>query len=432
MDKRIRLHQELFGRAGLINGSFGMSPLRQFMPKGLYSYVATGKNLHLQGCSTETLSAGSIDFSSHSAMQKCIGEYVERLFASIVDLSKSVKGSYQYLTSKGLNLLNPTLLRLYADWQYQDDDFPFKKLEHDDEIDWIKGYDYINKTEIYIPAFLVFIGYITDNKGNAFLHTTSTGNAASTDVDSAIASGFFEIIERHAFTDFWYNQSQKEFTTYSPDLIRQSFPCNEIERLYNNNRVQIKTFDIGENTPLEVIVVTIFFQYKGQSFFTLGSAARMNKKEAIVKACLEAYQGVDYAIFTYQKLGWKQFALEMLKDITDFDAHFNFYNAYPEKRVEVPFIKEAKKKSSTSGTIKEFKNKIHSFHAETLKENGFVNNLFYVDLSELHDMNLPLAVVKVISPDCALLTPNHNHPYLGNEIFGQPNELFLSLPHCFP
>lgn len=177
------------------------------------------------------------------------------------------------------------------------------------------------------------------------------------------------------------------------------------------------------------MVVFLYFDYKGRRYQSLGCAARFNKRDALLKATLEAYQGVEYAISLMEK----KILPEVMdsSQINDFDAHFHFYNQYPECRQASKILREAQCFHEGDTCLYQDPDKKDlSFCPERLKEMG-LRQLLYKDITPIDVASIGYRVVRVVTPGWALLTGQHAWPFLG-QVFGEGEDLFLEYPHPFP
>ena len=160
---------------------------------------------------------------------------------------------------------------------------------------------------------------------------------------------------------------------------------------------------------------------------SMGASSRFKKVDAFIKAILEAYQGIEYALRLSKEDG--DYSKEDFSNVDDFDKHFAFYNTFPELRERVPILKEALSKSNFTKEIEDDINKITSFSNLEKLETSYV---LAVDITPSDVNSLEYKVVRVITPEWALLTGEHSTPFLGNIKHNNKKELFLELPHCFP
>jgi len=415
--------------AGLITSCLYKLPNRSFLPQGLFLTALQGENLDVFDCNFSTIKAGGIGFTMEHSLMSSIGEFCERYSSGIVNQKKVLFSSYNKIIKSGLKAIHPNDIKIFSEEQYNSVDFPFRKLQLDDELTWIECFDYFTDEVVYIPNFLVYFGKsVSDNRYN---YQTSTGIACANDIPSAFKGAFLEDCERHAFVDFWYNQKEIEFIKYSKNQILKAFPHSKnISTLFDNNNLHITIFDLTKHSVVESIVAFMYFKFKDKYYQTMGSASRFTKEDAIIKAMLECYQGVEYAIGLDKTDVLKDILETEHSKIDNFERHFAFYNKFPHLRENVPILKEAMIDGNYASDIVFEKNKLKSINKEDLKKFN-ITKLFYVDLTTVDISELGNKVTRVIMPDYALLSSIHEYPFLGNEIF-KNKFIFNEYPHPFP
>ncbi|MDV3353884.1 hypothetical protein D0962_15450 [Leptolyngbyaceae cyanobacterium CCMR0082] len=424
--------------AGLINGKLYRIPNRSFLPSNLYQSVCEGSNLDMLGSKLSKLTAGAIAFGETDADAAVIGEFYERYCSTIYDSSMLVRGAYEDIVKIG-NALHPDEIILYAGFQYEKEGFLASRLRPSDEINWVLCHDLMSNNEpCYVPAFLIFFGYRPDCFERVHIfNTTTTGLAAGPTPKHAIQGGFCECAERHAFCNFWYNQNRLRLPQYSPSMILEAFGDDpKIANLYDNPAVQMKIFDLSPISCIEAAVVFMYFKYKGKVYQSTGSAAAFDKRQSLMKAALEAYQGVDYAIMLYNKQLWgDQKKLNDFDSLDSFEKHFAYYNNFPEHRKEVPVIRDAMNFEDVSDKIffKPNEKKITSLQDILDKYQQFdFNKVLYYESTTPDAASVNYFTMRVVVPGWAYLTGVHNYPFLGSDIFNENNHLFTRLPHPFP
>lgn len=419
-------------QASFVSGDFYFLPNRFFLPKGVFQTTCEGKNLNFVGAQTKQITAGSISFSENEAIISTFGEYVERYCGSFqVQQAQNIIENKSY---SELSLTHPVLdfkyLNLYKEGQYNDD-FPYPIITKKSQLDWVKTYCHLNEVFLYVPCEFVFLPYSHSNKLNKHWDQTSTGMAAHTSEINAIKGGYLECEERNAFCKWWYLQlnNLNNQIKYKQQTIIDHYKDNsELQQLFNNDRVDIITYDLGQYSNVETIVCFLIFTYKGKEYIAIGCSSRINKEEAIIKACLEAYQGIDYAILLCNKENWLEGADKDFNLIDGFDKHYAFYNLYSEFRKKIPLYKDLRNKKYSD--IKIFDKKIKTFDFKLIKENHKnVPHLLTVDLTTIDVRSLGFEVHRVLVPGFNLLTGSHKTPFLG---FFQEDNLFTEFPHPFP
>lgn len=263
---------------------------------------------------------------------------------------------------------------------------------------------------------------------------TSTGTACHLDLPSALENGILECIERDAFSKFWYFQTYHTQEPIHEHAVIDFFKNKYVNLLFENKNVRLVTYDISNLSYCHTFVVFLLFNYKGKIMISLGASSKLLKLEAIIKACLEAYQGINYTIqllennifFDESKIYNYDFS-----EIDNFSKHFLFYNRFPSFRKEVPIIKNLFDKDYKGKFVKNFNKKhINSINKKELNRVG-INHLYYSDISTIDVKKTGSKVIKTVIPQLSLLTGNHNYPYLGN-YSDEKKKLFLDFPHPFP
>ena len=90
-------------------------------------------------------------------------------------------------------------------------------------IDFLPGFDLLNREEVLVPAELVFSRYSTKFPSiNAFLYSHTNGLASGNVIEEAICQALCEVIERDAVS--------------IADLCASSIPCSILERITNSIR----------------------------------------------------------------------------------------------------------------------------------------------------------------------------------------------------
>lgn len=423
--------------AGLITDNFLKIPTRHFVPRGLYQVSCESDNLGFVGFNADHVNGSSIGFSYQHAYMAALGEYFERYCASY-EPRNLTRASYETL-SRDANVLHPDKLKFYAPWQYESPEFPFQKFTVNDEIAWVQGTDLANNKKIWVPAFMVYFQHNARyyDHGKVFMQSTSTGMASGATIDQSIRGAFLEVAERHAFTNFWYNQKAlaEKVPVYHPQDILNAFPNNKkLAVLLKKTRLKIHVVDLEAFGPVQTMLSIFFYPYKDKVMMCVGAASRFDKEEAILKSLLEGYQSVEYAIVLFQKLkGWIS-DYKDFNDVNDFGKHFIFYSAFPQYRENVPIIQRVMNESMDHAprTIaKEEPGKMTGM--DDFKASG-AEHIIYVDLSLRDIRDIGFHVSRIVVPGWSYMTGSHRIPFLGADVYKDKHkdELFTKYPHFFP
>ncbi|MCZ2475446.1 YcaO-like family protein [Aquirufa ecclesiirivi] len=415
----------------LIHGNRYQIPTRRCLPLGLYQSYVEAAHLDILASNTHMIQGSGIGFSQIEADNSAIGEWIERYAASHQHPKDFIFASETDLRNQGKIFLPVETCIPFIPAQY-DSNFPYQTWQKDDVLSWIESKNILNQESVWVPAFTVHLPHNTewDQKKN-FILQTSTGIAAGKNMQDATVGGFLECAERNAFAEFWYRQDHwiKRIPIMNQQDVLTTYRHPKIKQLFDNTRVQIKLFDLSVLSSIETHVVVLFFPYKGQLFQSMGCASRFMKEDSIIKACLEAYQGVEYAIGLSQKPeDWIQNMPEF-ENINSFDKHFAFYNRFPQWRKKSPILQAALSPESYFPDQEIGSNKIHSWD-EVNQLN--IGQILVVPISTEDVQSQGFEVVRVIVPNWNLLTGVHSQPFLKYLKAQSSENLFLSYPHPFP
>ncbi|CAM4285151.1 YcaO-like family protein [Aquirufa beregesia] len=415
----------------LIHGNQYPIPTRRCLPSGLYQSYVEATHLDLLASNTHMLQGSGIGFSQLEANNSAIGEWIERYAASHQDIKNLIFASESDMNHQGRTFLPIETFIPFISDQYCTN-LPYQMWEKEDVTSWIESKNILNQQSVWVPAFAVHLPHNTDwDQKKNYILQTSTGISAGKNLQDATIGGFLECAERNAFAEFWYRQEQwiQQIPMLNQEDVLRSHKHPKIKHLFDNNRVQIKLFDLSPISPIETHVVVLYFPYKGQLFQSMGCASRFNQEESIIKACLEAYQGIEYAIGLSQKPeNWIQ-NLPGFESINSFDKHFAFYNRFPLWRKKSPILQAALSKDSFFPDQASFQSKIHSW--EDINQMG-LNHILVIPLSTEDVQSQGFEVVRVIVPHWNLLTGVHTQPFLKNLRAQSGENLFLTYPHPFP
>nr|QNO46752.1 hypothetical protein DEIDBPHB_00001 [Methanosarcinales archaeon ANME-2c ERB4] len=199
-------------------------------------------------------------------------EGIERYSAEVHD-RELVSGRFSELGSCG-NALNPDELILPH------------STDHEQSIQWTRGYDLMNDEEILVPASSVFHPLPLSRDHAALFRTNTNGLASGNEIEEAIFHGLSEVIERDAWSLVETSQNTGP-AIISPgngmigDLVDR-FSDAEVS-------VQIRdmTSDIGIPTFAAVSDDTLL---KDPALLTIGMGTHTNAYVAMLRAITEVAQ----------------------------------------------------------------------------------------------------------------------------------------------
>ncbi|MCX6748680.1 MAG: YcaO-like family protein [Candidatus Pacearchaeota archaeon] len=172
---------------------------------------------------------GGVSIKKEDAKRKALGEameiYSSTLFRQLLQKKldiKKIKDAYKFLQFKEES---------YKDGFYS-------KFYNSKEIIWVKGKDVINKKDVLIPGFCIFLNYNKYHKRYYPNFSQGLGNARN--LKDSIVHGILENIEVDASIIFWRNKLDL------PLIRLNTLKDNELNLLINN----LKKEEIKVNLPV--------------------------------------------------------------------------------------------------------------------------------------------------------------------------------------
>lgn len=421
----------LHGELGFLNKPKLQVPRNLYLPASLHETVCFSDHLFVVKNNRASIYGGGISFDKNQAGIAALGEYLERYASSFQSKDNLILGSYEKLKETNV-CYSPNRINYFLAEQYRKPAFALKRLTDTCNTHWIPSQNYITQERILLPFFMVNVENID---GDGLYHkNTSTGTACHTDINKAIQGGLLECIERDGFAKFWYFQQKMQFKKYSQAFILDRFSSDTMIRLlFENRKVKIVTYDISDHAFCPTFVVFILFKKRGKIYKSVGSASRLNQREALIKATIEAYQGIEYTEFACEQfrtqLSREKIGAFDFSEIDSFKKHYALYNLYPELTHYVPILTDVGDDDYSTSWQEDYKHHIQDLSPDELVRKG-INEVYVARLSTVDTIQLGFEVIKVITPQLHLLTGDFNYPYLG--LFDPKEDLFTDFPHPFP
>jgi len=377
---------------------------------------------------------GAVGFDWNEAAIGAVGECIERYCCAVYNHSDLV---YATKNELGEHAIGMDKFEIYTEKQQQHPVYPFPAWNDDYAIHWAEGYDLETKEQRYVPACLSYIPYQADkSKNDDFMAlAVSSGQACHTDLDIAVLSGICEVIERDAFMIVWSKKIAVPRIDYMKDpelarLYEEYFKCDGV------------TFHIFDMT-LDMKVPSILCILEGTSargpYMCIGAATRPNYRDAIVKAWMEASQGMVWALSLIDnKPDWRP--EKDYVNVRDFEDHVRLY-CEPEMIKEADFLlKNTEIREVDFYAIGDSIPDALDYCHNEVKLSGL--EVIVTDLTTDDIKSSDFVVPKVFIPGSAMLYAVHGLPSFGAKRFDSvPEKLgldclppgqFNTAPHPFP
>ena len=360
---------------------------------------------------TRSYHIGGSGLVHYEAFIKAIAESMERYNQLIgaIKYSKAIQfTTFKQLEAQGEETIDPDLLRYFTPDQLASKKFPFKPLQKEDNLSFIKIESLCSGKKIWVPAQLLLIGYNVNlgQKEPWLASAVTTGTATHTDPIKALKNALLELIQLDSAMGHWYG----------------SWPAIEIKLDQRTKNLQSLLDKMLKSTVLQV-----FFYYLpnadlkshtiacllGDTLHTpamvvgLGSDTHLEK--AMYKAFLEANACLQLAKFmTFQELfpadGHKKKENYQTGEIYDLDRNVFFY-AHPKnsRLLKAKFdSKDCRPASKLPADLVGSDREITKELIQSFKNTG--KELLFMDLTTPDVKSLGFVTHRVWSPDTLSLS----------------------------
>lgn len=358
-----------------------------------------------------------------SALAATIGETVERYCMCIYDKRDMVLAPYEEVAA---DAVHPDEVRLYSRAQLADRRV-FSRHEYFTErsrICWVWGFSLTEQRPRLVPASLVYLDYQVDHDLGevAIGRNASSGLAAGVTLEEAVLTGLLEVIERDSFTICWLQRRMGPRIRVDEQELAQL-----LQRKFQagHPRVQLQIFENTLDIPAASMFAILRRPTEIGPVLCVGSAARLDPREALLKCLYEAGQSVAFIRYLRQReKGWQP--ADDFSDLVSFDLHALHYNLRPELIPEVfRFCDDVKEEVPLSVLPNRSTGRVLG-DLESLIERlrGLGSEVIVVEITTPDIREVGLRVVRVIATRLVPLHGNHNRPFLGpRRLYEVPEKL---------
>lgn len=369
--------------------------------------------------------------SLEGAYRSAIGETIERYCSSFVH-DKLILSSYNDLHDEAAD---PNDFAFYADEQYEQEDFPYDKFKRDTLIAWTRATNLATGNMTYVPATSVYLPYFFKHKEAHTWIAVSTGLASSTTMVDAILRGIYEIVERDAISNMWFNHLSMPQIDASKDT--------ELRNIYNKHfkipNCQYHLIDMTTDIGIPCVFGVLDEHDRGA---LVAAAANTDPRKAILKTMIELSQG---------RISWKMDFVEGVdrkfkkdfSDIRDFNTRVELYTN-PDMKKFLRFVYASTQQSDmlSNRLTPQNPNKLLSSLVQRFESKGL--HVYVTDLTPPDIRSAGYYTVRVLIPGMTEITNDSVYPRLGGRRLKtlpvtlgysrQPTRFtdFYRIPHPFP
>jgi ribosomal protein S12 methylthiotransferase accessory factor len=358
-------------------------------PTPPFIFQATVANFDFRSAEPiDRLASGKGETEAH-AMHAAIGEALERYCASLYDPASFQKAA---LTELDSDRIHPEECVLYSKTQYARQDWPYARLDEKAPIAWLRTYELPVGNAVLVPASLIYLNCLAEQREDFFAPPTSNGLAAGPNVTAATLSGLYELIERDAFLITWMNRLPVPRVDFSS---LKGLP-KKIGDHYRQFGLETVVFNMTMDLPIYVMAAAIIIRSGPGPCIVFGLGCNLDPVSALKKALMEACQVRPGEVARYIKNPPQQ-RLRSYQDIHTVEDHSGFAGL-PERFIEFSFLLDNGRTQSIGdlsdrSTGRDSDDLAHT--VETLRSAGC--RVLYVDLTTPDLLPFDVRVVRTIA-----------------------------------
>lgn len=361
------------------------------------------------------------------SVNAAIGESLERYAAAIVDSESLVIATSAELTDRGVPHTPPSNWTLFERRQLT----AHTRIQPFDEhtsVAWVEGEDLLRRTSTWLPAAFVYMPLTLDanqqssNARIGFSH--STGLACGRTRRQAAVSALCEIVERDAFTITWRTQRPAPRVRWAADSTVGRIFAKHFDRPGLTYHVHSTMLDLR---------IPSFFGYVVDSRCTppavvAGGAAHPSPEAAVTKTLVELAQGLAWV---HNPRRQPSAPLDDFSHVRNFDDRMALYADHSPPHA-FDFLDDADEIPLDSIDSLDGADRLTAM-LDVMQEQHV--DVIFVDLTSVDVAQCGHHVVRIAAPQCEVLEPDHQLPYLGGPRWRrhlQPGVGLNPYPHPYP
>ena len=219
------------------------------------------------------------------AIGGAIGEALERYCSSQFHPKAILKAPFTKLEPSAIH---PADCVLYSESQYSRNEFLYSRFDENVDLAWVHACELPGEREVLVPASFIYLNYPHERPEEFLCMATSNGLAAGPDLNSAILSGLYELIERDGFMITWLNKLAAPRVDFSS---LKGLP-QHIYAHYHRFGIETYVFNVTTDIPVYVMMgIAVNWSRHGPAA-VVGLGCSLDPRAALRKALLESVRYV--------------------------------------------------------------------------------------------------------------------------------------------
>ncbi len=349
---------------------------------------------------------GGCGFTTGESVARILFETVERYCGAFVDHSRMAWGK-----ALPQDYLYAGNYPLYADHQYEQKNWPFRRLTEQSEIWWTEGRSLVTHRPVWVPAVFTHVPYRASSQEEWLGPSVSTGMAASWSWEDAVLNAVLELCERDAFTMMWMNRLSMPRIAVSPN----SPFGKQLARALGKGGAQVEFVNITNDLGIPTVLAVFRYTYMGRPVVTLGASTKLDPEQACRKAFAEAADGYGRIVSQIENLGSSWQPAEDYSNITDWTWHGLAYaDSRLQKLMDFVTASEHVQPLESFPTLEHSQGGTSRLQWTLNRLRQHFKEIAVVDLTTREFAELGVHAVKAFIPEAVPLHPDHRYPWLGH------------------
>jgi ribosomal protein S12 methylthiotransferase accessory factor len=340
-------------------------------------------------------------FSQRQAWDAAVGEAVERYCLSAVQPDRITLASWSSL-DESAGAIHPIEVIVHDEPASSHPDGDARSFE-EVLVGWLPGHSLVDGRDRLVPACTVHIPYRRTHPDEKLIAPAiSTGSAAGTTLEDAVLSGLYESIERDAFSIMWLNRWP------APRLLIDE---DELSSLFNDRfrrpNLDYHLFVVELETGAPTVICVILDANFDPPLSCIGGAARIDVRDAAVKAMIECVQGWHWARDHRLKKGPVPLPADFAS-IRTFESRVQLY-ACADMRPALAFLLEAEETVRISDCPRRLRSASEAIQDLASCVHAAGSDVILIPLTTAEVEELGWHAVKVFCPALQQLEGDHRH-----------------------
>lgn len=372
-----------------------------------YSASINDKHLKHDGAHFHSKASGVSFFFQENAVVKALAESIER-YNNFAFFTKDVSSVSSYLKLKR-DAINPKEFIYFSEKQLRKGNYKKFRIDDNSLFRWTEMKSLKGKKSCLVPCQIIYLSYQPIKREPIIYPSISTGAAGHSNLQSAILSGIYEVLERDAFMIYYLNKLKpRRYDLFSSDNKK----IRSLLKITQRYHLQIFSLDIVTDLGIPAVASVVIDNSGLSKAVSVGLKCHLDTETAIVGSINEAFHTRTWIREAYIENPKNISKTELIKDSSIKNRGLFWYS--PKSIRKLNFLIS----NLDSIKIQPLENKL-SLKAQILKLRKALEEkdyeVYYKDITSKYFKDIPFKTVKVVIPGMQPVYLNEKYPLQGGK-----------------